>query len=413
MRNVWLLTFVVQLYGLSIGLFQVATPQACQQLNMTSDNLGLTCTLAAVGYVTGCLFLGQLFRRVRGKYVLIGGVALTILSGILMARASTVPEACAAQLLSGIGQGAFWPFASAWMLDFQSEGASKTRILRHYNLAWTSGTAIGLFAGGWICGSGWIFETFYISCGALVLVLALACKPNSTSAQRVGGEITGTGHVLVRTPGALFAAAITLNLIALGLRTTIQNNYTELNHALGFGAERMGMIPACIIVGQLCAFGFGKVYEPFLGMRRTYFFIAVCLSGIAVTFAYVQSLPVLMAATFIFGLVLAMSFQTGILAATTFFKSPRTGTTVHEAVIGSGNGAPILSGLLIQFGKNAGWEELDALRAPFIVFALLALVLFALQQGLITSQHAARVLLRPAPPADSFPKVDQVAPLST
>ncbi len=394
--DVWLITGVVTLYGLAIGLSLNATPQVCLELKLTSDQLGLIATGIPIGYTLTCLAAGRILGRIRGKYVLIAGVCLATLSLLTMAGARTPSVCVLAQIGCGVAGGLFWPFASAWLMDFQSPQISRARLLRHYNMAWTSGTAIGMFSSGVLFERGWIFQILYLAASVAGLALFIALWPRSTPSHT---ETVESGIPIATSPriaGALLVAAISVNWVSLGTRSTLWNNYAELNHLYSFGAERMGLISSLSLVGQILAFGFGALYEPWLGLRRVYVFIAVALAAVNLAFAYSSSLPILLAAALLLGFVMALTFQTGMMAAIRFFPSARGGTTFHEAMIGIGTMTPLLAGAVVANLKGRGFDPMVALRAPYLGLAVLSCLFLLLQLSLLGRGSTQKALFHAA-----------------
>ena len=195
---------------------------------------------------------------------------------------------------------------------------------------------------------------------------------------------------------ALVAAAAIANLAAVGTRTMIVNNYAELNQELHFGPERIGIIASLSLFGQLAGFGLGVLYERWLGMRRLYVAMAVAMVGINLTIAYQTSMALLVIAVLLHGVVLAVAFQGGILAAIRSFTSPRTGTTFHEATVGFAGIAPFLAGQLVQIQKGRGVGTIEALQTPFLVMAGMIVLALALQLFLVGRRPAQRALLEKA-----------------
>lgn len=396
MRNVWLLTFVVTLFGFANGGFQIATPQACLKLGLPSQALGLICTGLPLGYALSALLLGQLLARFSGKYVLLAGASLAGCSMLAMSQCSTTTACVVAQLFYGLSCGAFWPFASAWMLDFQSDGVARTRILRHYNVAWTSGTATGMFVGGFLCDAGYIFPTIAASGALCFAVVAMALFVKKTVPEHVAPAGIAPAEGLpsaMRLGLPILLAACLGNIMTLSLRGVILNNYPELNAALGFDAGRLGMLSAVSLGAQLTAFFIGASYEAWLGLRRVYAIMAALLVLISVGYAFRTEFSVLLVLAAVHGFVNALAFQSGLLAATSYFARPRTGTTVHEATVGLATMSPLPAGWLVAALKSSGVDPLEALQAPLIATAVFAVVGLIVQQVLISSRHSERHLL--------------------
>lgn len=404
MRDIYFLTAVAALFGLTFGLANAAAPQAVIALKLSSFDLGLVGAGVPAGYALSCLLCGVLLSAARIKRVLLVGVAGAVASMLWMALARGAGSLVAAQMLLGVSGGAAWPFCSGWMLDFESEKISRDSILRHYNVAWTAGTAAGMYGGGWLCGGGLIFETFYFSacaaCATFVCallareasthaaLLALESSPESAPASPVDGAGAGRERA---TLAALFGAGL-FNLSAIGTKMLIGVNYAELNERLGGRAERMGMFTAAAVLSQLAAFGLGKMYEPLLGSRRVYAAGALLLICANLAFALSTSLWLLLPAVAVTGFVLAMAFQAAMIAFTSRASAPRNGTAMAEALVGFAGLAPLAAGGLTESLKNSGLPEIAALRAPF--FAAMALVATALvaQIALVSPRFKKRLL---------------------
>jgi len=418
LKHVWILTAVIAFFGLASGLLITATPQAALALGFSSRDIGAIGSGIPIGYATSCLLFWRLAGRLTSKHVLLCGILGALASMVLMALGRSVGVCTAAQVGFGLSGGAFWPFASAWLLDFQDEKLPKTRLLRHYNVGWTSGTSVGMFLAGYLCKQGLIRETLFAGAAIIGAVFVAACCARAKTPSRGREDRRGEGAPPVRpladargsdTPRIglpLLIAAASANIAALATRAMILNNYPELNKALNFGADRMGLLTALTLVSQFVAFSVGAVYEPWLGLRRLYVFMAAALVAVNLAFAYSSgpSLLALVAAVLLHGVVLAVAFQTGIIAATAYFSVARTGTTFHEATVGSAGVAVLAAGHLVAHLKGAGVEPLAALRAPFFVMAGLVAVVLAVQLVLVSLRNRQRVLLPATASAESSAK---------
>jgi predicted MFS family arabinose efflux permease len=406
-KHVWIITAVVMLFGLANGVMINAAPQLALALGFSSSDIGMVGAGLPLGYAASCLLFFWLHPRTPGKYVLLGGVLGALVSMLGMAWGRSVFACVAAQLAFGASGGAFWPFASAWLLDFQADGISKQRLLRHYNVGWTSGTATGMFLSGWLCEAGHIHGALYAgaainACAFLIGLAARATQP--AGGERLDGAAALAPASSPRIGWPLLVAAVAANLVALGTRQLVLSNYAELNQALvtgaaeaervaGAGAARLGMITSLGLLSQVVCFAIGFVYEPWLGLRRVYIVLAFVLIAVNLSFVYAKSPAWLAGAVTLHGLVLAMAFQTAIFAATAFFSTPRAGTTFHEAVVGCSGVASLGAGVLIDRLKAGGLAPETALRAPFVVLAAATAVLLAVQLALVGSRSRDRLLL--------------------
>jgi MFS family permease len=395
-RDVWIITIAIITYGVANGCFVTATPQASLNLGLVAEKLGLIGAGLPLGYVLSCLIFGQLLANIPGKYVLMAGASCGAASMYGMSLATTTTACVAAQICYGIACGAFWPFASAWLLDFQREGIARARLLRHYNVAWTSGTAAGMLIGGWTCEQKWVTQTLagaaVLACVA-VLLASTARKTQPARGTVTDGSGKSTASAVARIGFPIFVAACISNLTALVLRGIELNNYAELNKAQGFDAARMGLLSAILMVAQVSAFFISAQYERWLGLRRVYVALAASVVGIALGLAYVESLPVLIALMILHGFVNAIGFQAGLLASTGYFSRARTGTTFHEAVVGFAIMSPLPAGWIVATTEPLANDPHFPLRAPILAAAGVAVLGLVIQLILVGRNTSTRLLL--------------------
>ncbi|HYF51198.1 MAG TPA: MFS transporter [Planctomycetota bacterium] len=398
MRNVLYLLFMTAAYAMASGLLLGAAPQASLQFGASSQDLGIMGACSPIGYAGSCLLFGWIFQNYAGKWIVAIGIVLGIFAAAQLFLAESVAAVGLWMFVFGISSGAFWPFTSAWMFDFTTPNLTKTKILRLYNVGWTSGTAIGVFAGGYITRAYDPQLTFKVGAFALLASFILSMIPPPTHHSLAPSNATAT-FSRRRVGVALLIAAVIANLSALAMRSTVVVNYAELNSFLGHQADRMGIFVACTMAGQMLAFIFGSLYEPLLGLRRVYAATAVSIVLVSMAFAFSDNLIVLIAASLLIGLLSAVAFQCNIIAATECFATQRLGTTFHEAMVGLGGLAPIPAGFLADALKPHTAEG-TALQSPFFALAGLALLGLFLQMWLISRRANERVLL----PAAAVPQ---------
>jgi MFS family permease len=394
LRQLYALFAVVFCYGTCGGLILIAGPQLGLSLQMSSEQLGILGAVNPLGYAVSCLALNQIFRRLPGKYVVCIGLAGSASAASLLAFAKTPGECMVAQVLLGLSSGAFWPFASAWMLDFEGESIHKGTILRFYNVAWTSGSATGMFIAGYLIRDGFLRQTILTGVCSLGISFVFAMFPPGTNKSAHIVVLAASGARRTFLPAALLVAAVIANMSVLATGVGLRVTYAELNKLNFFHADRMGLLAAAMLLGQLCVFSAGALYERLLGMRRTYVCIGLCLVAANLTFAYSTQMYMLLPAAVLCGVVAALGFQSSIVAATECFSSSRTGTTFHEATVGLAQMMPMVFGAAAAFSRRQGNSDLVALQAPFVLMAGIVIA-GVIVQVVLVSQHAERRMLLP------------------
>jgi MFS family permease len=391
--NVRLLTAAIFLFGISVGMLITATPQAAMSLDWGSKAIGLIGACTPLGYALGSLTCGR-FSNTRSKRLLLSGVTMSflIMVGCFFARQTALMAA--AQFCYGFSNGFFFPVVSSWLFEFQRDGIARTSLLRHYNVAWTSGAAAGMYATGWLCDAGWIFESYLIGACFLIACFLLAIFPECRGPGHAASAETPARTALRgRVPLAILAAAIMANLLALGMRAMVLVNYPELNKAIGGSANQMGSCSALMLLGQLLAFSVGSLYEPFIGLRRTYIVSAVLMVSTSLAFAYITSPVALVPMALLTGVMLAIAFQAGIIASTGYFSQVRTGTTFFEFIVGAAGLYSFAGGALVDAGRSWGLNEIEALRMPFLTMIGLVALFLTTQCVLVSRRAGHRVLL--------------------
>jgi MFS family permease len=391
--HVRLLTASITFFGIAVGMLLTATPQAAMSLNWESRTIGLIGACTPLGYALGSLVCGR-FSHTPSKRLLLIGVFMSLLTLIGCFFTRTPALAAAGQLSFGFSIGFFFPVVSSWLLEFQRDGIARTCLLRHYNVGWTAGTAAGMFATGWLCDAGWVFPSYLIGAGFMggSFLLALFAECRGPGHAPAADTATRTPR-LGRVPFAILAAAIMANLMALGMRSMVLVNYPELNKAIGGSANQMGSYSALVLLGQLGAFSIGSLYEPYIGLRRTYLVSAVLLTATSLSFAFVTSPAALVPMALLTGGMMAMAFQAGIIASTGFFSQVRTGTTFFEFIVGTAGLYSFAGGTFVDAARGRGFSEIEALRTPFLAMVGLVLLCLLAQCLLVSRRAEHRVLL--------------------
>jgi MFS family permease len=411
LRNIRILFGGVFCFGLCNGLVQISAPQLGLALRMSSQQQGVLGIAMPVGYVASCLLLNRLLQRWSAKHVVFCGLLGTGLSACAMSFLRSSEACMAAQTLFGLSCGAIWPFFAAWMLDFQSTDIRKSTILRFYNIAWTSGTALGMVAAGQLICRGFLTQALLLAVGCIGMSFILtSLSPATPAPVKVEGAeaLPSRRHCL---PFALLLAAIIANVTAQGTTIGVRVTYAELNKVQEFQADRMGIMAASMLAGILSGFLAGSLYEPFLGRRRVYCFIAASLVAVNLVLATQTRLALLLAATVLCGFVAALAFQCCIVASTEYFSTRRAGTTFHEAMVGTGHTMALYAGYLILFLRRQGVDDLSALRAPFFAMSGLVAGCLVLQVWLV-SRHAEKSVLLPELQTSAPPHGVSQEPLS-
>ena len=114
---------------------------------VSASTVGLLAATNSLCYVSGCLLLRPVFRRIRSRYCLLiatGGSAVA-LTAILLGRSVAVTFVVYA--LFGFLMAFFWPPLAGW-LSHGLESRSLGRATSRFNMSWSLGTIFSAYIAG-------------------------------------------------------------------------------------------------------------------------------------------------------------------------------------------------------------------------------------------------------------------------
>ena len=188
-------------------------------------SLGVISAAAFLASVVAQLALAPLADRGHVRLLLLGGLALAVVSGVLFAASSTLVMFVLARLLAGTALGAFIPAARALASTLVPEAAG--RNLGRLAAAELGGFVLGPVAGSLLyelTGLRWPFLIFAALAGFGLLLLSRRQLP----AVPAGGASSAFSLSLLRNPGVVVAALLALAIfLPVGIYDSLWARYME------------------------------------------------------------------------------------------------------------------------------------------------------------------------------------------
>jgi MFS family permease len=142
-KRVWLLSAMgIFLDGFDLFIVAIALPLIAVDLHPNSWTQGLIGSAAVIGAIAGALTLGRLADLFGRRRLFVVDLGLFAISGLLSALAWSVPSLIAFRFLAGVGVGADYPIAAAYLAEFMP-----ARVRGRMLVAAFSFQAFGMLAG--------------------------------------------------------------------------------------------------------------------------------------------------------------------------------------------------------------------------------------------------------------------------
>ncbi|MGE0708716.1 MAG: MFS transporter [Planctomycetota bacterium] len=379
-----------------LGLF--ALTHALKADGASSRGVALVVGIYTLAYAAAAPALGRTSDRRRDLSVLLGaGLFASVFSALSLALtlelrdgvlrvSARVGEARAlvylAMTVLAAANAMFWPALQARIGDRVSDPDALARAMRTFNVAWTSGKALGFLAGGLlfrlapgvalatVAGAGWL------------IVLALVLDRGAAgAAPREDRGPAARMPVAQPRKRAFLLAALLANFTLWGATSTLAGLAPKLAEGWGISVPETGVLLFLSTAAQGVAFvwlGSGRrwAYRPGL-LAAAVPCAALGLLGLATSGLVVALLGAVMV-----GVAQAVTYAASVFYSLDHDERRGLRTGIHEAVLAAGGALPILGG---QIADSTG-----QVMAP--VWLLLGI---AAPLGLLL----ALVLLR-APPGD-------------
>ncbi len=118
-KRVWLLSAMgIFLDGFDLFIVAVALPLIAVEMHANGWALGLIASAAVIGAIAGALMLGRLADTFGRRRLFVLDLWIFALSSLFSALSWSVPSLMAFRFLSGVGVGADYPIAAAYLAEF-------------------------------------------------------------------------------------------------------------------------------------------------------------------------------------------------------------------------------------------------------------------------------------------------------
>jgi MFS family permease len=142
-KRVWLLSAMgVFLDGFDLFIIAVALPLIAVQFHANGWTQGVVGAAAVLGAIAGAMTLGRLADKVGRRALFVADIGIFAVSSLLSALAWSLPSLIAFRFMAGIGVGADYPIAAAYLAEFMP-----ARLRGRMLVAAFSFQAFGMLAG--------------------------------------------------------------------------------------------------------------------------------------------------------------------------------------------------------------------------------------------------------------------------
>ncbi|EAM8615698.1 MFS transporter [Salmonella enterica subsp. enterica] len=340
---------VTVLCGLGFMMYSVDRMVLSSTILFIQDELALNSTVSGVllssffyGFIAFLFISGVASDRYSSKYILIGGTLLFSVATILTGLSSGFYSLLLFRIITGIGEGFFWPAASVEVANATPDNYRTTVM----SLYW-SGYPIGSFFGVWL-GShigaeyGWRMA-FYIAggLGIVLSVLYILFLDKKTSHQAERSKVENIFNELMKKPSVILMALYYLFILS-GWWVMLLWAPTFLVKEKSLSPQTAGTIASLLgITGAIGGFLIGRVCDRFSFYVKKYILISVTIiSGFLMAALIIDTSP---------------AFVTVLILLLGFFGYPITPVVLSftaELIEKSRRGAAI--GFVTNMGMFAG-----------------------------------------------------------
>jgi MFS family permease len=320
---------------------------------------GLLPMITGVTYIIGSIYFGWLSDRVSHAVMMRAGLTLTGSAMLLLMTANGLDDLYTIAPIASLGTAMFWPTIQG-AIGRETPGRKLDRALGWFNVCWSTGKALGFFAGGWLLAEFKPANTLLIAglaTGSVLLILPFRNFKGAVEAQQVE---------LPHAPGFMRAAWIG-NFAAFAVANILNTHYpvflTRFAHLEEAAAQTtFGNLLGAIFMAQTVAFSI-MLASSFWTYRWTPVLLLTLIMGAAVF--WLPYGPPMIPVAVLIGVGLGMAYNASIFYSLHGPKMQGLKAGIHEGIIGSANVIPpLVAGLLA--------EKLGDLRWPYWTAAAIA-----------------------------------------
>ncbi len=332
-------------------------PSFQQRYHLTDVAAGLIVAVASVGILLVSLPASALANRFSVRTLTLCSLAALAIGNLGVGLSGSFPALLAGRFVFGIGLGAMWVTATAWLHEASAEGA---RALALTTSVVGAGSLIGPAVTGAL-GERYSLGTPFVLLGGVVglMLLALAIVPTH------GGRTVEPGPPLremVRDARAdvMMVASLVLTL-AVALMWMSAELLTPLRLAdHGFSASKIGLVFSAVsIVFVITSAVTSRRAERYATIRLSAAWtlaFAVCVLIAVTGTAPVPTIVFLLAMGVTTGVLVALTYPLGVAgAAEGGFSVAVVGALINLVWAVSGLAGPMIGGTAAQFVDDRVW----------------------------------------------------------
>ncbi len=349
--NLQILFGIILTAILGVAVITPAFPRIVQELNISTQDVGLLITVFAFPSVILSLILGVLADRFGRKKILVPSLMLFGIAGGACAFARDFNLLLALRFVQGIGAASLF-FLTITIIGDLFSGKERTTAMGYYASVLSVGTASYPVIGGTLAMLGWYypFLLFIIAIPVGLLVLFSLKNPEPKKEQNLKKYLTSAWkNIKNRQVVVLFVASVITFIIFYGVYFT----YFPLLIKDSFGASPfiIGLVLASMpLTAAFTASQIGKLVKVY--SERNLLKAAFILYALAlVIIPFVSNLWLLLIPTMIFGIAHGINIpsRVALLAGMAPMRQRAAFMSVNEMVVRLGQTlGPLLMG--VTFG---------------------------------------------------------------
>ena len=345
------------LADMSMYLMMTGVPYRALAFGAGAFALGLIPVARGVPYSLSTVWAGQLTERGDRLRAARITVVTAVLAAIALVFVSNLGGIFALLILLGFAMAFYWPAVQAALADLGAQGVA--RSLGWFNMAWSSGKAIGFFLGGAIL-AGFGFSALFLAAAlGLCGVLALIAVPLPKSLEANPEPQTIVTSERAR---AFRRAGWIANAIAYGIATVLNIHYPQWLKHIGHGEVLLGTYLGLVFASQTLSFyllthlgGWRHRVAPLLWMQLPMVLVLAALPFLHQPWAILTTAPLV-------GLGLGIAYFASLFYSVEAPLARGRNAGAHEAVL-------TLGSLVLPLGAGLVASTTNRLEYAYLVSA--------------------------------------------